>query len=640
MKYIISILLLILFYCTSLWSDSNTVQINEDKIYYFNSRLGFIEDKTQKLSIDDILSKSFEKTFEVQVSEDTETSFGFSNSNYWLKFTLVNNLYTNDFYINIKYPLLDQIEVYEVKSDQSYKVYKFGDTVKFHERIVFNRNFLIPIQLESTKEVTFYIKVKSSSSIQIPLEVYSNTLFYKLNQRELFGYGIYYGILFIVFLYNLLLYISIKDRLYILFIVHIVCFVFWQSAIDGFGFQFLWYNYPDLNNISIPLGLSFLTVSSLIYAYYFLNIEFKINAVNIIYILMIFSSILTAIFSLTLDYSFSIRYSTINGVIASFVLFQFILSKMQKEKREFRAAWFYFIAWTSFLSGGLILSLNKWGILPRNFFTEHAQQIGSVIEVVLLSLALADRIRLVREEKEMAEKELLDNRMKNLEFFSLFVPRQFLKFLQKESIFEIKLGDAVKYRMAILASDIRDFTALSEKMDPENNFKFINSYFNIMAKVVHDNGGFIDKYIGDAIIAFFPDNPENAIHAAIKMQEELYIFNKERIRNTKSPIRVGIGVHYGDVILGTVGTSLRTDTTVLGESIVIANFVENLTKKYGQPILFTETIVQQVPADFGINFEVVDKILFKEDESPISIYKIYGNRLIDIITSPRLRTMI
>jgi hypothetical protein len=136
---------------------------------------------------------------------------------------------------------------------------------------------------------------------------------------------------------------------------------------------------------------------------------------------------------------------------------------------------------------------------------------------------------------------------------SRFVPDQFLEFLGKDSIEDVNLGDQVQKEMTILFSDIRSFTSISEEMTPKENFDFLNKYLGCMEPVIRTNNGFIDKYIGDSIMALFSDNVENAINAAINIRQKLTEFNAEMRKNGKSEIDNGIGIHTGNLMLGVIG---------------------------------------------------------------------------------------
>ncbi len=171
--------------------------------------------------------------------------------------------------------------------------------------------------------------------------------------------------------------------------------------------------------------------------------------------------------------------------------------------------------------------------------------------------------------------------------YSRFVPRQFLNLLQKDSILDVKLGDHLHREMSILFSDIRSFTTLSEKMTPEENFKFINSYLSRMEPEIMKNRGFIDKYIGDSIMALFSGGADDAIRAAIAMLHKLVEYNQHRQSIGYDPVQIGIGINTGSLMLGTVGGQNRMDGTVISDAVNLASRIESLTKEYGVSLLIS-----------------------------------------------------
>jgi two-component system sensor histidine kinase ChiS len=139
--------------------------------------------------------------------------------------------------------------------------------------------------------------------------------------------------------------------------------------------------------------------------------------------------------------------------------------------------------------------------------------------------------------------------------YGRFVPRNFLKFLGKESIIDVQIGDQVQQKMTVMFSDIRSFTTLSEAMSPQENFNFLNSYLSQVSPVIRQHKGFIDKYIGDAIMALFPESANDAVQAAIAMQKQVALYNEQRQQQGDVPIAIGIGLHTGNLMLGTIGES-------------------------------------------------------------------------------------
>jgi adenylate cyclase len=246
--------------------------------------------------------------------------------------------------------------------------------------------------------------------------------------------------------------------------------------------------------------------------------------------------------------------------------------------------------------------------------------------------AEADRTKFMEELFEVnCNLELaLDAELEIVEATSRFVPNQFLSFLGCESIVDVKLGDQVELEMSVLFSDIRDFTTLSEQMTPENNFKFINSYLSRMEPSIVENHGFIDKYIGDAIMALFSEGADDAVKAGIAMLHDLVEYNQYRAAVGYIPIQIGIGINTGSLMLGIVGGPNRMEGTVISDTVNLASRIESLTKNYGVSLLITQQTFDRLtnPADYAIR--VVDRVQVKGKVEMVTIYEIFDADLPEV----------
>ncbi|MCP4701885.1 MAG: HAMP domain-containing protein [Gammaproteobacteria bacterium] len=211
--------------------------------------------------------------------------------------------------------------------------------------------------------------------------------------------------------------------------------------------------------------------------------------------------------------------------------------------------------------------------------------------------------------------------------FERFVPTDFLQHLHRLEIEDVKLGDASQEHMSILFSDIRSFATLSEAMSAKENFLFLNNYLDRIGPSITGNHGFIDKYIGDAIMALFAGRKHNAAHdavtAAVGMMTKLREFNAAR-RNL-APIATGIGIHTGALTLGIIGFKARMESTVIGDAVNLASRVEGLTKQYGISIGITESTLrglQKTKESFLIR--EVDTVQVKGKTEPVTIYEVFN----------------
>jgi PAS domain S-box-containing protein len=207
--------------------------------------------------------------------------------------------------------------------------------------------------------------------------------------------------------------------------------------------------------------------------------------------------------------------------------------------------------------------------------------------------------------------------------YERFVPYEFLQLLDKENVIDVKLGDQVEREMTVLFADIRGFTSLSEKMTPQDNFKFLNSYLGQMTPIISEHQGFIDKYIGDAIMALFSNSADDAVHCAVAMLKQLAAYNQIRHTDGLPTLAIGIGINTGPLMLGTVGDENRMEGTVISDTVNLASRVESLTKVYGSSLLITEQTYQQLIEPSHYKIRIIDRVIVKGKTQPATIYEVF-----------------
>jgi class 3 adenylate cyclase len=210
-----------------------------------------------------------------------------------------------------------------------------------------------------------------------------------------------------------------------------------------------------------------------------------------------------------------------------------------------------------------------------------------------------------------------------LEAYGRFVPHSFLGFLKKDSVIDLRLGDHVEAQMTVLFSDIRSFTTMSESMSPRENFDFINAFLKRVGPVIRDHGGVIDKYIGDAVMALFPGPAEDAIRAGIDMQRKVAGYNEAREARGYLPIHIGVGLHAGRLILGTVGEAERMNSTVISDTVNLASRLEGVTKRYGASIVVSDALLERLRDKGAFRLRYLDRIQVKGKKEPVAIHEVY-----------------
>ena len=246
-------------------------------------------------------------------------------------------------------------------------------------------------------------------------------------------------------------------------------------------------------------------------------------------------------------------------------------------------------------------------------------ELGNVAYAIVAFQDIAERKRSEIERLQLTEELLQLN-----EAYERFVPSQFLDILDKDSIVEVQLGEAVAKEMSILFSDIRHFTTISENMLPEENFQFINSYLSAMEPAILENNGFIDKYIGDAIMALFGGSADDAVRAAIAMLERLQDYNTAKLTPHRIPIKIGIGINTGQLMLGTVGGEQRMNGTAIGDAVNLASRIEGLTKNYGVSLLISHQTFSRLENSQDYDIRLIDRVKVKGKSERVSVFEIFN----------------
>ncbi|MFM7311830.1 MAG: adenylate/guanylate cyclase domain-containing protein [Cyanobium sp.] len=231
---------------------------------------------------------------------------------------------------------------------------------------------------------------------------------------------------------------------------------------------------------------------------------------------------------------------------------------------------------------------------------------------------------LARSFNEMSQdlEQSFDQLRSTLQTFERFVPQQFLRVIAPEGIEKIEIGTAQIRHATILFSDIRGYTRMSEHITPLETFRFLNDYLGRMGDVISRGGGFIDKYIGDAIMALFDaEHTDGVLETALAIRRELAAFNHDRRQLNLEPIEIGIGIHDGEVVMGTIGFVSKIESTVIGETVNLASRIEALTKHYDCRILISQTVVDRLREPQRFLLRLVDQsVMIRGIDRPMALY--------------------
>jgi signal transduction histidine kinase/DNA-binding response OmpR family regulator/predicted Ser/Thr protein kinase len=385
--------------------------------------LEILEDKQGGWTIAQVASPAFDGRFAPTDTE--EPAYGFTKSVYWARFELQSTLdHTETWLLELNYPLLDWLDLYVQRPDGSFEHRTGGDQYPFHHREVMHRNVVFPIKLQPGHKTQVYLRVGSSSSMQLPLVLWSRIGFQHKDHSEQVLLGIYYGIILVMVLFNLFVYFSIREHNYLVFVIYLSSYGVTQMALNGLAFEFLWPNAIWWANHCVPFMISFSIVTTIVFARSFLQTRYNVPRLDRVLKVLLWVYALYTPVSLFVTYGAAIRVSVAGCVVVPLMIVGTATYALYK---GYRAARFFVLAWLAFFAGIVLHALLAYGVVPRTFLTENFHQIGSALLTVLLSFALGDRINIIKQEKEQAQARTLEIKRRSLE-----IERESKENLQRE----------------------------------------------------------------------------------------------------------------------------------------------------------------------------------------------------------------
>ncbi|WP_372966127.1 diguanylate cyclase [Marinobacter sp.] len=338
-------------------------------------------------------------------------SLGYGDAVYWFKVGLDNALAVEAItFLEIGYPVLDHIELYTVSSAGQSNPMKLGDKQPFYDRPVYHRNFIIPMVLAPNETTTLFIRVETTSSMQLPLILWDQSAFYATEQSRSMFEGAYFGIVLVMILYNLFVYLAVGERNFLYYVGYITAMPLFLACLHGVTFQFLWPESTWWNDQAIIVFLNLVVFFGGAFSLSFINVTRENHPwLNRWAVGLVWVAAAQAVAGLFVPYSQMILPSILVGFVGCATML--LLSVVRLIKAD-PAARYYTVAWVFMLFGGIVLALSKFTMLPRNLLTENAAQVGSALGVILLSIALADRLNREKMKTIAAQQRLLSEERK------------------------------------------------------------------------------------------------------------------------------------------------------------------------------------------------------------------------------------
>ena len=598
------------------------IEIEEGDELLIGRNLEFFVDTTNSLLLDDVVTQSF------QPGQHNILNLGNTTHQVWIRFSIQSDD-LNDIFLEIKAPLLEVLEVYKWSNGSGDRLFKGGFLEPFSQRPVSSENWLIPLSLTPGTANTFYLKGRSGYPFQIPITLASKDRYVtKLQMHNLF-WGLYFGVMIFALFYNLFIYLSVKERTYLYYILYIIGSVIFYLGLQGFSFKFLWPNLPVLN-MYLPVIICVTNSIITLFSMDFLRITRARKGQYYFGWAMIAGFLLIALLNFVAPYGMAVGLAQMLSLVACIY---FIYIAVQSLRRGVTTAKYYLLAWTLFLVFVVIFILASNNVIVSNFFTTHCIFIGHMTEVALLSFALADRINFLKKENEEKQKEIIHQleeneeiqRKANEELSQKVIERTrevveqkneaerqrersdelLLNILPKETAEELKRKGKANAKLidhvTVLFTDIMGFVSIAGNLSPTDLVHEINECFSAYDHIMDQMGVEKIKTIGDAYMAAGGIPSPNETHAkdvvkaALEIQKFMSALKIRKEKEGKIAFQIRIGIHTGPVIAGIVGIK-KFAYDIWGNTVNVANVMET----YGTPgkINISATTYDMIKDDF------------------------------------------
>ena len=378
---------------------AGVLAVGTQERYPLSRSFDFYEDKSGQLQLEDV--QRLQHQFQRVPLAGPGANFGLTSSAIWLRVTLdLERASPGDWLLEIDFPPLDHIALWAPDASGHYQRQQAGDQLPFASRAIAHRNHVLPLQLVPGAATTLYLRVASQGTLTVPATLWQSAALWRHDQASYAALSLYFGLLVGLLLYNLLLYFSVRDRAYLIYVFFVGSMAIAQAALTGLGNQFLWPDQPWWNSVSPPAGMAVAAVFGMLFARSFLRSAARMPAVDRILQAQVAGWLLALAAALALPYVWSSWMVTVLAVVCVATL---IATGVLSVSRGYAGARYFLLAWALLLAGVLTLFLHNTGLLPSNPLTSNSLLIGSALEMVLLSFALANRIDVGQRFQDRAQ---------------------------------------------------------------------------------------------------------------------------------------------------------------------------------------------------------------------------------------------
>jgi len=555
-------------------------------------------DESYQRSITSMLTPELAGQF--HPSEQAIPNIGITDAALWCRFTVTNTT-SQDCYLKIANTALEDISLFEIHSDSTFTEKKAGVYQNFNDREVRNNNYLLRLGATMPEARTFYLRVRHFRGTQFPIELGTLIGFTESIHTIDYVQGMYFGFMLLMVFYNLFVYFSVRDKAYLYYVVYVAIMALMNGSLGGYALEYLWGNHGWIGSYEDVITAS-LGISGILFAANFLRTKENVPLVHKIFMGFLVLFVIGLLIVLSGHFMLG---TIVNEVISLLLMFFIFGSALTVWRRGYTPAKYFLIASTVLMVGVIVFILKDFDIIPYNTLTVHSLQIGSAIEAMLFSFALADRINIYKEEKEIAQLESLmqlrqnerlileqnmmletkvAERTQELTLEKKKTDELLLNILPTETAEELKATGKARAQsfeqVTVMFTDFKNFTQASEKLTPEELVEEINLCYSEFDAIITRHGVEKIKTIGDSYMCAGGLPKTNATHAvdvvraALEFQAFLQHHQQQRLRVGKDIFEMRIGIHTGSVVAGIVGVK-KFAYDIWGDTVNIASRMES-----------------------------------------------------------------
>ncbi|MCF8198063.1 MAG: diguanylate cyclase [Sulfuritalea sp.] len=362
--------------------------------------LSILEDESGKLSLDDVKRLGAEFSA-MSLKGDAVINFGYSASAWWLRFTVEAEPAPRDMLLEVAFPTLDRVDYFGPNGEHL----SAGDRLPFATRPIPHRNFVFPLHLDGAKSGTVWLRIESEGTLTIPLRLWQAEAFWRNSNAGYTVHSVFLGMLLALALYNLLQWFSLRDQTYLAYVLFVAGMAVGLQSLSGLGNEFLWPGWPGWGNLSFVFGFAAAGLFGALLTRGFLDTQRRMPRVDgaVIGLAVLFA--LCMLIPLVAPYRLAAILTTFTGISFSLVV---VLVGVRSWRAAAPGAGSFVLAWAMLLLGVVLFGLGNLSFLPSTSFSSYAIQAGTVIEILLLSFALADRTKGLRHDADTARNEALE----------------------------------------------------------------------------------------------------------------------------------------------------------------------------------------------------------------------------------------